>query len=225
MTDKNILPEFQNELRLFIQHLDNYKTTKKIIKIAEKIEFEDILSLFNENFENLWKKIEKSPDNGDTLDSKQEFRDQVLLLLRESIFNVLYLGIKDLNAKGMDYQDLNKGIHQDFDRIMQNLFNAFETEYRLLQPGEKHAARKVKKTVSTGKPERKHQQKKSHKTFKEEDIPYYEMVLKAWEKMKKSDESISLRAAALNIAKSEKGLTNKDELQDFYKRFINYRRK
>ncbi len=221
MTDKNTLTEFQDESRLFIQHLENYKTAKKIIKIAEKIDFEGILSLFDENFGNLWKKIEKQQDDEDT---KREFRNQVLLLFRESIFNVLYLGIKDLNTKGMDYQDLNKGIQQDFERIMQNLFNAFETEYRLLQPGAKPVKR-IKKSVSAGKPERRQPQKKPNKTFKEEDIPYYEMVQKTWEKMKKSDENVSLRAAALNVAKSEKGLTDKEELQDFYKRFINYRRK
>ncbi len=221
MTDKNILPEFQDESRLFIQHLENYKTAKKIIKIAEKIDFEGILSLFDENFGNLWKKIEKQPDDEDT---KQEFRDQVLLLLRESIFNVLYLGIKDLSAKGMDYEDLNKGIQQDFDKIMQNLFNAFEMEYRIMQPGET-ASRKVKKPVNDAKPERRHKPKPSGKTFKEEDIPFYEIVQKTWEKMKKSDENVSLRAAALDVAKNEKGVTDKDELQDFYKRFINYRRK
>ncbi|HEY6907286.1 MAG TPA: hypothetical protein VI230_07430 [Ignavibacteriaceae bacterium] len=217
------------ESRLFIQHLENYNAPKKIIKIAAKIEFKGILELFDNHFESLWEKLAKT--NIET-EIKQEFRDNILQLIRQSAYNILYLGIKDTDIKQLDFEELNRGIQTDFDKILQNLFNVFNVQYQLTLLQEKHTR---KATARTSEPERiikrpkektvrEHlpRKQREEKTFKTEDIPHYEKVMEVLEEIKKNGEQSSMRQAALKVAKENIGLTEKNELQDFYNRFVNY---
>jgi hypothetical protein len=232
MTEISRLTEELAESRLFIQHLENYNSPKKIIKIAGKIDFKGILIMFDNNFESLWERLSKTENETDSTDSKQDFRDKILLSLRQAIFNILYLGIKDLAIKQLDFEELNKGIQHDFDKIMQNLFNVFNVQYQLTLMHEKNTR---KRSIKTREPEREIKQtkertvteyrpvkQKADKSFKPEDIPYYDRVIEILEEIKKSGESSSMRQVALKVAKDNMGLTQKNEIQDFYNRFVNY---
>lgn len=229
MTDIPGLTEELAESRLFLQHLENYNTPKKIIKIAAKIEFKGILELFDNNFESLWEKLTQ---NGYGTDFKQEFRENILQLIRQSVFNILYLGIKDSDIKQLDFDELNKGIQDDFDKILQNLFKVFYRQHELSLLQGKHTRKVITRTSEPEriikrpkeKTVREHLPKKQReeKTFKPEDIPHYEKVMEVLEEIKKNGEQSSMRQAALKVAKENIGLTEKNELQDFYNRFVNY---
>ncbi len=232
MTDSNNLTDSLTESRLFIQHLENYKVPKRIIKIAEKIDFTGILILFKNNYEVLWEEIVKSRKDKNINYIKKELKDKILLLLRPSIFNVLHLGIKDLEPKKVNIDELNEGILRDFEKIMQNLLSAFELQYQLTLIQTKISKKavdkveekqdKVEKTEEEKVKEYTPIKKTTDKSFKPEDIPYYEKVLEALEEIKKKGEHSSMRQAALRVAKEDMGLTQKNEIQDFYNRFVTY---
>lgn len=233
MKEQNNLPVDINENNLFIQYLNDYEVPKKNIKIAEKIDFGGIYKLFDKNFDQLWDRIYSKKLKEDLSGSKKEFKENILLLLRQSIFNVLYIGIKNLKIKGIDYDELNNGILNDFEKIMKNFFRVFETEYELLIP-----SKKIKRDVELNleKEKGKNDEGSSIKKIKipkkvieinynPDEIPTYEKVLKEINETGKKEEGTSLRKIALGIAETELGIKNKDELQQFYKRFIKYKRK
>ncbi len=231
MDEQNNLSDI-NENEVFIQYLNDYKVSNKIIKIAEKIDFRGIYNLLDKNFDELWDKINRKKFKEASLNDKQEFKENILLLLRQSIFNVLYIGIKDLKIKDIDYDELNNGILNDFEKIMKNFFRAFETEYQLLTSSKK--IKKNQEVDSVKEKEDKHHKstkvERPHKTVPEinynpDDVYIYEKVLKEFGKVENKEENTSLRKIALGIAESELGIKNKDELQLFYKRFIKYKRK
>lgn len=231
MDERNNLSDI-NENELFIQYLNDYRVSKKIIKIAEKIDFLGIYNLYDKNFDELWVKINRKKLKEDSLNEKQEFKENILLLIRQSIFNVLYIGIKDLKIKEIDFDELNNGILKDFAKIMKNFFHVFRIEYQLLTH-----SKKIKKDVfvnSLNKKEDKHnifpKVEKSNKMVVEikynpDDIHIYDKVLKEFGKVENKEENTSLRKIVLNLAEKELGIKNKDELQLFYKRFIRYKRK
>jgi hypothetical protein len=232
MRETDRLTEELAESRLFIQHLEDYKCPKKIIKIADKIDFKGILVMFDKNFNRLWERLSRPENESDLTDSRQYFRDKILLSLRQSIFNILYLGIKDLDKKQLNFEELNQGIQHDFDKILQNLFNVFEVQYQLTLMRENKPRRG---SIKTKEPDREIRQTKEktvkeylpvkqivNKSFKPEDIPHYEKVIEALEEIKKNGERSSMRQVALKIAKNNMGLTQKNEIQDFYNRFVTY---
>ncbi len=50
MIEKEPISIAINEKELFIKYLNDYKAQKKVIGIAEKIDFEGIYTLFDKNF-------------------------------------------------------------------------------------------------------------------------------------------------------------------------------
>lgn len=234
MTEKNNINAEMVESRLFIQHLENYKSKKKVIKIAEKIEFKGIFNSFDTNFNNLWKTLVKDAAEERMAETRQEFRDKIFLLIRESIYNVLYLGIKDLDAKKIDFDELNKGIGNDIDKIIQNLFSVFYIQHQITL----HKSIPNKQSIKTKKIEPEVKEIKEEivpkdkpvkiiveNKFKTEDIKYYEKILEVLYDALKRGENPSIRKIVIEVAGKEVGLSGKNELQDFYKRFINYKRK
>lgn len=234
MKEQNNIPVDLNEKELFIKYLNDYEVAKKNIKIAEKIDFKGICSLFDKNFDELWERINSKKGMIDLQQNHKEFKEKILFILRQSIFNILYIGIKDLKAKDIVYDELNRGILGDFEKIMKNFFSAFKTEYELLNPSKnikkdiEVKSEKVKEKEDTvEKPVKKEKPPKKviEINYKPEDIQIYKKVLHEFDKIDKKDESISLRKIALSIAETELGIKDKNELQSFYKSFIKYKRK
>ncbi|HSD64661.1 MAG TPA: hypothetical protein VLB50_12730 [Ignavibacteriaceae bacterium] len=234
MTEKNNINEEIVESRLFVQHLENYKSKKKVIKIGERIEFKGIFNSFNADFDNLWKALVKDAAEERMAETRQEFREKIFLLIRESIYNVLYLGIKDLDAKKIDFDELNRGIGNDIKMIMQNLFSAFHLQHQITM----NKIIPKKQVTKTREIEPEVKEKKEgivlkdkpvkiivESKFKPEDIKYYKKVLEALDGALEKGENQSIRKIVFDVARKEVGLSEKNELQDFYKRFINYKRK
>jgi hypothetical protein len=220
-------PEDEKISRLFLQHLENYKLPKKILKIAQKIDFKGILESFDSEFNNLWNNLSIQKSIKNSQGTKNEYRDQVLSILNQSFFNALYTGIKELEIKQIDFDELNKNIQQDFISIIKNLLKPFDIKnlqvlvLKESKTEEVVASKEIESEDILTKKSTRHLEKK----FNPEDIPLYDKIIKLYQEQKKEDQVLSVRQVALEIARRDIGLTDKHELQNFYNRFINYKRK
>ncbi len=226
-----------NEKELFIKYLNDYKAQKKVIGIAEKIDFEGIYALFDKNFERLWKKIAGNGYRKNLIHSNEVISEKILTTFRQSIFNILYLGIKDLGTKGLDYDELNSGIVRDFEMIMYNLFKVFEMFVELTIPGRinnEDANKIVKREIEVNEADKNKKKKEKQEKpivrikenkYRTEEMPVYENVIKKMDELNKKGKSTTLRKVAVSVAEKEMEMTDRNELQLFYKRFVNYKKK
>lgn len=227
MNDTKNISEDIKLNRLFIQHLENYKPLKKIIKIAEQIDFKGILDSFDDEFNNLWNKLSIKEPIKNSKEIKSHYRDQILSILNQSFFNAIYIGIKDLDLKQLNFEELNKNIQEDFKTIIRNLLKVFDIKNLSILLPQVEDDKKII-TIESDNDESSLIEKTINlpdKKFNPVDIPHYKKVLEFFNEQKEKEQNLSLRQAALEVAKTEMGLTDKQELQIFYNRFINYKRK
>ena len=219
------LPEDIKQSKIFISHLKYYNQPEQIIRIAEKISFKGILELFDIEFEKLWKKMALPEIKKELKELRKDFRENILTLLRHPIFNFLYKKIKDFEEKDIDYKKLNLEIFDFFNSMMYILFRAFDIQFQLSSLNENNDPKIMLREVEKKNKLAKQGEKFQGKSFSSIDIPYFEKVFKEYEETIKKGYEISYRQIALKIAKSELGLSHHFEIQNFYKRFVQYKKK
>ena len=213
----------------FISFLEIHFHSDDLIQLAKSIDWKPAIDLFNIEFALLWSKMKIPEAIPELKESQIGFAEEVIKNIRSRLFNITYKTLLEYRNDNKG-KELNENLIEIWDYAMFDLFRVFDYQHSMTtlnkDNNEKVVFRKIAKMKKAEEIVSKfkggiHQYPK--------EIPYYEEIIKEYERSEKEGEGKSIRQISDHIGRTKLELNtdgdHKNELDNFYKRVLYYKEK
>jgi len=231
---KQILHEMNKPLseRLkdqFVKYLEEIDQAK-LIEVAKRIDWNPVVQLFELEYKRLWNNMAVPKSIKELKELNNEFANLVMASIRQRLFYSTYSHLKSLTDENKrNDENINSLMSDMFSAGMYDLFRVFDFQLTLTSLSKnddpKVMIRKIqelKKRAETGN-------KIADKKQLVDETKVFQMIDKELERRERAGQRWSIRAACDYFGSNELGYRqdslNQSELDNFYKRYLEYQNK
>ena len=204
----------------FTEYLKSFNQSNEIIEFAKKINWKQIIKIYEEEFNYLWEKF-TIPQN---IDGLKGIGDSFCLILLKGIshnlFHHLFLRLKG-QSNLTDIKTLNENIIWNLDFIIREYLAPYYFQLGLTNlneyDNEKFTIIKIKELKDHAERGKKFMRGKRNRPNEKE---YRQKVISKYLEEKKNKLNPSFRKIAINVARIDLELIHEKEQISFYKRCI-----
>jgi len=231
---KKILHEMNKPLseRLkdqFVKYLEEIDQAK-LIEVAKRIDWNPVVQLFELEYKRLWNNMAVPKSIKELKELNNEFANLVMASIRQRLFYSTYSYLKSITDENrLNHENINSLMSDMFSAGMYDLFRVFDFQLTLTSLSKnddpKVMIRKIqelKKRAETGN-------KIADKKQLVDETKVFQMIDKELERRERAGQRWSIRAACDYFGSNELGYrqdsSQQSELDNFYKRYLEYQKK
>ena len=234
-TAKNIIVELNQSLNEnlkndFQLYLHDIEQNGKVVELADIIDWNPLVKLFETEYIKLWKKMAVPENVKDLKGLKNEFQKMVMANLKQRLFHFTYVFIKErVKNNNINAGNLNSSLYELFDSGMYELFRVFDYQFTLSSLNKSKDPKIIIRQIEELRKKAESGEKLLGSEQLNEEDKVFRMIDEQLLKNEKEGRRWSIRAVCEYFGRNEfkfgKDKAHQSELDDFYKRYQMYKNK